>query len=47
MSDSVLNEFKNYDDLLSAKKITGSDVSFVTKKKLDNRYNIRYLQTRL
>ena len=26
--DSVLNEFKNYDDLLAAKKITGSDVSF-------------------
>src|SRR6056300_300252 len=26
--DSVLNEFKNFDDLLAAKKITGSDVSF-------------------
>ena len=26
--DSVLNEFKNFDDLLAAKKITGSDVSY-------------------
>jgi len=26
--DSVLNEFKNFDDLLAAKKITGSDISF-------------------
>ena len=26
--DSVLNEFKKFDDLLAAKKITGSDISF-------------------
>jgi hypothetical protein len=26
--DSVLNEFKNFDDLFAAKKITGSDISF-------------------
>ena len=31
--DSVLNEFKNYDDLLAAKKITGSDVSFVIPRR--------------
>ena len=31
--DSVLNEFKNYDDLLAAKKITGSDVSYVIPRR--------------
>ena len=31
--DSVLNEFKNYDDLLAAKKITGSDISFVIPRR--------------
>ena len=32
-ADSVLNEFKNYDDLLAAKKITGSNVSFVIPRR--------------
>ena len=32
-ADSVLNEFKNYDDLLAAKKITGSNVSFVVPRR--------------
>ena len=31
--DSVLNEFKNFDDLLAAKKITGSDVSFAIPRR--------------
>ena len=31
--DSVLNEFKNYDDLLAVKKITGSDVSNVIPRR--------------
>ena len=31
--DSVLNEFKNFDDLLAAKKITSSDVSFVVPRR--------------
>ena len=31
--DSVMNEFKNYDDLLAAKKITGSNVSFVVPRR--------------
>ena len=31
--DSVLNEFKNYDDLLAVKKITGSGVSFVIPRR--------------
>ena len=31
--DSVLNEFKNFDDLLAAKKITGSDVSFCVPRR--------------
>jgi len=31
--DSVLNEFKNFDDLLAAKKITASDVSFVVPRR--------------
>ena len=31
--DSVLNEFKNFDDLLAAKKITASDVSFVIPRR--------------
>ena len=31
--DSVLNEFKNFDDLLAAKKITGSDISFVIPRR--------------
>ena len=31
--DSVLNEFKNFDDLLAAKKITSSDVSFVIPRR--------------
>ena len=31
--DSVLNEYKNYDDLLAAKKISGSDVSFVIPRR--------------
>src|SRR5210317_802107 len=31
--DSVLNEFKNFDDLLAAKKITGSNVSFVVPRR--------------
>jgi len=31
--DSVLNEFKNYDDLLAAKKITSSDVAFVIPRR--------------
>ena len=31
--DSVLNEFKNYDDLLAAKKISGSDVSYVIPRR--------------
>jgi len=32
-ADSVLNEYKNYDDLLAAKKITGADVSFVIPRR--------------
>jgi len=32
-ADSVLNEFKNYDDLLAAKKITGPNVSFVIPRR--------------
>jgi len=31
--DSVLNEFKNYDDLLAAKKITSSGVSYVIPRR--------------
>ena len=31
--DSVMNEFKNFDDLLAAKKITGSNVSFVVPRR--------------
>ena len=31
--DSVLNEFKNFDDLLAAKNITSSDVSFVVPRR--------------
>ena len=31
--DSVLNEFKNFDDLLAAKKITSSDISFVVPRR--------------
>ena len=31
--DSVLNEFKNYDDLLAVKKITSSGVSFVIPRR--------------
>jgi hypothetical protein len=31
--DSVINEFKNYDDLLAAKKITSSDVSYVIPRR--------------
>ena len=31
--DSVLNEFKNYDDLLAVKKITGSDVANVIPRR--------------
>src|SRR5210317_175361 len=32
-ADSVLNEFKNFDDLLAAKKITAADVSFVIPRR--------------
>ena len=46
--DSVLNEFKNFDDLLDCKENYRFRCFFLyTKKKLDNRYYIRYLQTRL
>jgi hypothetical protein len=31
--DSVINEFKNYDDLLAAKKITSSDVAYVIPRR--------------
>ena len=31
--DSVLNEFKNFDDLLAAKKITSTDVSYVVPRR--------------
>ena len=45
-NDDVTSEFYNWDDMLGAKIIASTDVSYCnTEKKLDNRYNLRYVRT--